>query len=127
MVRRCCNGYARKKKPVTTIVVVGHSSFMAEHIATLEKGKKKKPRNVGIVEIYFCLREIDGMKGYLYEVNQNTCGCSGIKTLQDEQSLGEKQTKRNQVKPCNGVIYRGIDFPEKKNLSSFSSDNCDRF
>lgn len=109
----------KPNRDVINIVVVGHSSFMAKHIQTLETSKKKKPRNVGVVEIFFCLRDedTDGY-GYLYEVDQNKCHCPGIRTLQD--------TKDNQHPWCNGVIYRGIDFPEMKDLTRFSSDNCNR-
>lgn len=109
----------KPERKIITIVVVGHSSFMARHIKTLEREKKKKPRNVGIVEIFFCLRDkdTDGY-GFLYEVDQDRCHCPGIKTLQD--------TKKHNAPWCNGVIYRGIDFPEKRDLTRFSSDNCDR-
>jgi len=106
-----------REKNLFNIVVVGHSSFMAKHIQTMEdqgKLKKLKPKNVGVVQIFFCYRN-----GILHEVNQERCHCPGIASLQDEQ-------RKDQAPWCNGVVFRGINQPEKGELSGFSTDNCDR-
>ena len=102
------------KDNTITVGVVGHSSFMAKYIETLEVGKKQKPNNVGIVELYFCLSQSNDGKYLFNKINQN-CGCPGIQTL---KTLSPNDRRKN----CNGVVFSG--FPLPKNLSRFSGDNC---
>lgn len=98
-----------KAKPILTIAVVGHSSFMAKYIETMEKGK---PNNVGIVELYFCLRK--NINIYTLHKIKQDCGCPGIKNL--------KSLTGYRPQNCNGVVFRGI--PTPKTINKNFNSNC---
>lgn len=98
-----------KDNPLLTIAVVGHSSFMAKYIETMEK---TKPNNVGIVELYFCLQK--NINIYTLNKVKQDCGCPGIKNL--------KSLTGYRPKNCNGVVFSGIPVPKRLN-KNFNS-NC---
>lgn len=103
------------------VAVVGHSKFMMKHI---KAQVKKKPKNIGMVELNFCLkpeysvyRGKERNKYRLKKINQNTCNCKPLKSLYATES-------RHMSRYCDGIIFHGFPIPDKKRYGTDGGSNC---